>query len=237
MNILYIFPHPDDESFGPASIMHQQLDVGHQVHLLTLTRGGATRVRHDLGLSIEEMGEIRLKEMQAVEKTLQLSSMTVWDYPDSGLKQMDPRILERAIADFIRKLQPDIIVSYAVHGISGFHDHLVTHAIVKRVYLELLDEGLPLRRLALLTVPDSGEPTFEDGKIRLKHSTPEEIGCAQPLRPADIEAMKSALRCYATYKDTIEKSGVVEKVGDTLYFELYMESFNPPLSDMCAGIA
>ena len=45
MTILYVYPHPDDESFGPAGVMHKQRRDGHAVHLLTLTRGGATKQR------------------------------------------------------------------------------------------------------------------------------------------------------------------------------------------------
>ena len=68
MKILYIFPHPDDESFGPAHLMSKQRRDGHDVYLLTLTKGGATKQRHKYGYSIEEMGEIRYKEMLDVEK-------------------------------------------------------------------------------------------------------------------------------------------------------------------------
>ena len=55
MKLLYVFPHPDDESFGPAAAMHAQLRAGHDVYLLTLTRGGATKQRHKLDLSVEQM--------------------------------------------------------------------------------------------------------------------------------------------------------------------------------------
>ena len=68
MKILYIYPHPDDESFGPGNVMHKQVREGHEVYLLTLTKGGATKMRFELNLSIEEMGEVRYKEMLCVEK-------------------------------------------------------------------------------------------------------------------------------------------------------------------------
>lgn len=237
MRILYIFPHPDDESFGPVAVMHQQLRQGHEVHLLTLTRGGATKERHRLGLDIDAMGAVRHKEMLAVERTLGLSGMTVLDYPDSCLKHLDPRILEQAIEAFVDMLRPDVLVTYAVHGISGFHDHLVTHAVVKRLYCALRERGPHfLRRLALLTLPDNGEPTFGPSGIRLKHSLPEEIGCAVPLRDEDIQMMIACLRCYETYQQTIEDSGVVEKVGDTMFFELFGERHDPPLADMLEGL-
>jgi len=237
MRFLYIFPHPDDESFGPAAVMVQQLKAGHEVHLLTLTKGGATKERFRLGLSVEEMGEIRYQEMLEVEKVLQLSSMTVMDLPDSGLAHIDPREIEKTICAYIQQLQPNIIVSYPVHGISGFHDHLVTHAIIKRVYLEMRDQGASyLKRLAFFTVKDNGEPTFQNGKIRLRTSHPDLIDCEIKLGEKDWEIFNKALACYGTYQQTIEDSGFKQKMGNIAYFEIFQEDFSPPLDDLSLQI-
>jgi LmbE family N-acetylglucosaminyl deacetylase len=238
MKILYIFPHPDDESYGPAGAMYHQIQQGHEVHLLTLTKGGATRMRHKMGLSIEEMGEVREKEMHQVAKILGLSSLTVWDWPDSGLQDIDPRNLERAIADFIRKLQPEILVSYPVHGISGFHDHLITHAVVKRVFLQLQDTGQDdyLRRLAFYTIKDHGQPTFADGFIRMRHSTAERIDCAVKLEEIDRAYNRKALLAYESYTEVIQESGILDKLDHTAYYEFYEEDFDPPLGDLTAEL-
>lgn len=237
--ILYIFPHPDDESFGPAAAMHSQIEKGHEVYLLTLTKGGATKQRHELGLTVAEMGEVRHEEMREVEKVLRLSGMTVMDFPDSGLKESDTRILERAVQKHIEEIRPDIVVSYPVHGISGFHDHLVTHAAVKRVYMEMQDAGADfLKRLAFFTLPDSGEPTWTSGDMpRFKLTEEELIDCIIPLQDDDISAMRDALYCYTTYRETIEKSGVIEKIGKEVYFEIFAEDFTPALDDLTAQIA
>ncbi len=233
MRLLYIFPHPDDESFGPATVIHQQLEAGHEVYLLTLTKGGATKQRHKLGLSIAEMGEIRYKEMLEVKRTLGLSGMTVLDFPDSGLKELDPRQLEKAVENHIDAVRPEIVVTYAVHGNSGFHDHLVTHAVVKRTFLEMKDRGADyLKRLAFYTMPDSGRSPWIENGFRVKHSEPGLIDCIIPLRPADKEMMIACLACYKTYQETIKQSGVIDKVGDQLYFELFGEEFDPVLSDL-----
>ncbi len=125
MKILYIFPHPDDESFGPAHAICKQLREGHEVYLLTLTKGGATKQRFRFNYSVEEMGEVRYKEMLCVEKVLGLSGMTVLDLPDSGLKEMDPRDIDKVICEHIEKIKPAVVVTYPVHGVSGFHDHLL----------------------------------------------------------------------------------------------------------------
>lgn len=230
--ILYIFPHPDDESFGPSTVMHQQLKEGHEVYLLTLTKGEATKQRFKLGIDKKEMGEIRYQEMLKVEKTLGLTKMEVLDMPDSLMKEMDPREIEKVVEEKVREINPHIVVTYPVHGISGFHDHIVMHAVTKRVFMELKDEkNLNWKRLAFMTLPNKTEkPFMEDGGFRMKHTEEELIDCITELSDDDIYMMKQTLSCYDTYKDIIEESGVVDKIGDKMYFEFYMEDFNPPLS-------
>lgn len=233
MRFLYIFPHPDDESFGPVIAMHHQLAQGHEVHLLTLTKGEGTKVRHQLGLSLEEMGELRHREMLDVEKTVGLTSMTVLDLPDGKFSELDPRTIESAIKQEVDRIRPDILVTYAVHGISGFHDHLVCHSVVKRLYLDMKDAGADfLKRLALFTIPDSGGETFSGGGIRLKHSAEENIDCIIDGSTEDREMMNKALDCYVTYQETIAKSGVKESVGNHVYFEIFGEDHNPPLAEL-----
>ena len=168
---MYIYPHPDDESFGPAAVMYDQLRDGHEVYLLTLTRGGATKQRFKLGIDVNEMGEIRFKEMLKVKETLGLTGMLVLDLPDSGLAEMDPREIEKIVRDHIEKIKPDVVVSYPVHGVSGFPDHLVIHAVVKRVFLELKDSGCDyLKRLAFNTVVDKGFSPWQGDMFVLKQS-------------------------------------------------------------------
>ncbi len=232
MTILYVFPHPDDESFGPAVAMSHQVRAGHDVHLLTLTKGGATKVRHKLGLSIDEMGEVRYQEMQDVKKVLGLKDVTVLDFPDSGLKEVDPRAIEQALAEHIERVQPDVLVTYPVHGISGFHDHLIIHGIAKRVYLALQDAGTtPLRRLAFVTLDKYGPPAAQS-QFHLSSSTEAEIDCRIEVDDADVQAMDDALDCYKTYTEVIEKSGV--RLIDWHYavFEIFQEEHDPPLTDL-----
>ncbi len=234
MRILYVFPHPDDESFGPAPAMSKQRRDGHEVHLLTLTRGGATKVRHELGLTVEEMGAVRAGEMKSMARELDLSSLTVLDLPDSGLKEMDPRVIETAIIEQLEQLRPGLLVSYPAHGISGFEDHLVTHAVVKRVFCELREKPDPcVRRLAFTTlheVPDSDRP------VHLRASRPEDIDCAMPVIDEDREAQRRALDCYRTYRQVIERIDPAALSGEHQYFEIFQEEHNPPLVDLCAGI-
>ena len=230
MKILYIYPHPDDESYGPAGLMSRQRKNGHEVYLLTLTKGGATKQRHKYSYSVEEMGEIRYKEMQNVVKILNLSGMSVLDLPDSGLKEMDPREIESVVHKEIEKIQPNVIVTYPVHGISGFHDHLITHGIVKRVYVEIKENSGYLKRLAFYTLTE--EKAKEQKMFHLSGSTADEIDCVIEISDEDIEINKKALDCYVTFIDTIIKSDIKNQLDKNAHFEIFQENHEPKLKDL-----
>jgi LmbE family N-acetylglucosaminyl deacetylase len=234
VRVLYIFPHPDDESFGPAHAMAKQRREGHEVYLLTLTKGGATRQRHKYGYSVAEMGEVRHKEMLDVVKVLDLTELTVLDLPDSGLKEMDPREIESVVQEHIERVRPDVVVTYAVHGISGFHDHLVTHAVVKRAYVDLRARVDYLKRLAFFTIPmeDAKQSTY----FPLSGSTQEEIDCVFEVDDVDIEASHQALDSYVTFQETIEKTGIKDFIHKHVAFELYQEEHSPPLPDLFTSV-
>ncbi|MDZ4711678.1 MAG: PIG-L family deacetylase [bacterium] len=230
MKILYIFPHPDDESFGPASAMSKQRREGHEVYLLTLTKGGATKQRHKFNYSIGEMGEVRYKEMLDVARVLDLSGMTVLDLPDSQLKKMDPRDIEKVIEKEIERIKPDVVVTYAVHGISGFHDHLVSHAVVKRVYVAMKEKNPYLKRLAFFTITE--EAAAKQKHFHLSGTKDEEIACVYEVDEIDIENTRKALDCYVTFKETIEATDIKNQIHNSSQFEIYMEEHDEKLKDL-----
>lgn len=234
MKLLYIFPHPDDESFGPAAVIHKQIKEGHNVHLLTLTRGEATKMRYKLGFSEEQMGEIREQELGEVSEYLKLKSLTVLDFEDGQLAHYDPIVLEKVISDYVLAINPDILVTYPVHGISGHHDHLTTHFVVKYLFIKLKQkERVNLKRLAFLTLPrEDGDDESKGGNYKVNRSLRKHIDVEIDLDPDDLEAFHTSLNFYKTFQEVINETGVREKIKDKVYFELYNEDFKPPLKSL-----
>ena len=229
MTLLYVFPHPDDESFGPAPAIARQVREGHDVHLLTLTKGGATHVRHELGLSVEEMGAVREEEMACVADALGLD-LTVLDYPDGGLADLDPRDLEHVIERTIRAVGPDVVVTYAVHGNSVHPDHLVAHAVVKRAYCAACDEmaGRSPRRLAFFTLVQGAI----EGDHELRGAPPEDVGAVVTFADEDRQRAEAALACYETYQRVIEEHRPLDQVAGGVPFVLFQESHEAPLDSL-----
>lgn len=238
MKIMYIFPHPDDESFGPAGAIDKQIKEGNEVILLTLTKGGATKVRHQLGLSIQEMGEVREKEMQKVQKTLGISEMTILDYQDGGLAKVNPLDFEREIVKWLEYYEPTVVITYPVHGGSGHHDHIALHHIIKRLFFNKSKNLQFWKRLAYFTVIDTGLPMFLEGGIpRVTWSKNDDIAITSQLIESNIAKMKKALLCYDTYQEMVKTTNVIERIGDKTYFELENEKHPDMLSSVTDSIA
>lgn len=237
MRFLYIFPHPDDESFGAAGAMHAQSQAGHEVSLLTLTRGEATRIRFELGHSKVEMGKVRTKELTNAARILGVTDQFILEFPDGELADLDPRDLESAVERTIRAIQPHVVVTYPVHGVSGFHDHLVAHAVVKRVYNALKGVEVPsLQRLAYVGLRESAMPADHQGKFKLQLTPDNQVDCVVKLNSANVQAFHQALDAYTTYQKTIEASGVRRLGNKEVAFEFYRESIQPPVGDLGFGL-
>lgn len=229
-SFLYVFPHPDDECFGPAPGIVRQRREGHSVHLLTLTRGEATSQRERLGFSKEQMAETRYQEMLDVAPALGLTSLTVLEYPDGRLAELNPLVLEEDVVDRIHAVEPDVVVTYPVHGVSGHPDHLTTHAVVKQVVCALRADGAPApRRLAFFTLPPPTEDT--ERPDHLHHSPAELIDCEFPVRESDVATAREALSHYETYRPVIEAQQPLKSV-ERLSYELFGEDHAPPLSSL-----
>lgn len=237
MTFLYVFPHPDDESFGPAPAIARQTREGHAVHLLTLTRGGATRVRHALGLSVEAMGAVRTREMRCVAEVLGLASLEVRDFPDGGLADLDPRTLEAVVEEAVRARRPDVLVTYTAYGNSGHPDHLVTHAVVKRVFCALREESPEVapRRLALFSVVD--DDLTANAAPHLRGVPAAAVGARVAFTEADRRRAEEALACYVTYREVVERHRPLDQVARGVPFVLFGETPDEPLDDLTAGLS
>lgn len=230
---LYVFAHPDDESFGPGPGIASQRSEGHEVHLLTMTHGEATSFRNRLGYSKPEMARMRYRQMQQVAATLDLTSLKVQTHPDNRLSEVNPLVLEDEILDRMQAVRPDVVVTFPLHGLSGHPDHIVTHWAVKRVVSALRADGSDYpSRLAFFTFsPPSDGQTYPDD---VQPSPLEEIDCEYPVDESDLAKGQKALDHYVTYHR--DHHSPLKILGDRVPFEIYGESHDPPLSSLVESL-
>jgi LmbE family N-acetylglucosaminyl deacetylase len=147
--MLAIFAHPDDETMGPGGTLAKYTQAGVRVHYLCATRGEAGTVDPKLLADGLTVAALRTRELHASAQVLGLASVSFLDYRDSGMlgapDNQHPDSLFAAplaevaerIADHIRRLRPDTIITHDQYGWYGHPDHIKIYQAVLLAY-ELL---------------------------------------------------------------------------------------------------
>lgn len=228
-----IFPHPDDESFLMGGSIASIAAAGHAVSLYTLTRGERSRNGLHLNLSPGEVGTRRAEEVREAARILGIREFYQGDYADGGLRDLDPRILERDIAEKIRAIQPHVLCTFDVQGGSVHPDHITLHHVVKRLFVEMRDDVPALQRLCFCVLPAS----------QIAHWPRKVFGVADDRIHAaiDVTAVREieerALRAHATVSRDVEEHNYDNwMLWEKEYFSFFQEPAGDIVSNLFHGL-
>ena len=146
--LLSVLAHPDDESFGMGGTLALYAEKGVQVHLICATRGEAGEVGPEYLQAYQSIGELREAELRCAAGHLGLAGIHFLDYRDSGMTgsvDNDHRdalcqtsLMEVAskVADYIREIKPQVVLTFDPIGGYRHPDHIAIHeATVEAFYL------------------------------------------------------------------------------------------------------
>jgi len=146
--MLSVLAHPDDESFGMGGTLAFYAQKGVKVNLICATRGEAGEVGPEYLQDYQSIGELREAELRCAAGHLGLSGVFFLDYRDSGMdgspdnKHPDALIqapieeVATKIAEYIRQLQPQVMLTFDPMGGYGHPDHIAIHkATIKAFHL------------------------------------------------------------------------------------------------------
>lgn len=128
-NLLAVFAHPDDESLGTGGTLAKYATRGAQIHLLTATRGelGWFGAPED-NPGPEALGQIREAELRDAARVLGIGEVSFLDYRDGELEDEDQRVLVARVAAHIRRVRPQVVLTFDPYGLYGHPDHIAISA-------------------------------------------------------------------------------------------------------------
>ena len=153
--LLFVHAHPDDETLTTGVTMASYAARGHDVHLLTCTLGEEGEVipsdlAHRGPDCDDTLGSARREELRAAMRVVGVEHVVLGEHPahgvasryrDSGMagtaSARHPQAFARAdlgdaaalVADHIKALKPDVVVTYDSHGGYDHPDHVQTHRV------------------------------------------------------------------------------------------------------------
>lgn len=164
--ILFIFAHPDDETFTSGiTISKYRHEQKADCFLISATRGQAGKPGNPPICSQEELPLVREQELKEAASILGVTSLEIWDYEDKMLSDVPLDELITRIHEAISRLQPEVVVTFAPHGISGHPDHkAISEATTQAIHR--LPADTSVRKLYYATRAANGQvsapPPFTD---------------------------------------------------------------------------
>ena len=129
LTLLAVLAHPDDEWMGVGGVIAKYAAEGVEVSLVVATRGQRGRFHgHPQGdprhPGADALARIREQELDAAAAVLGIHDVTLLEYEDQLLDKANPSDAIGRIAHHIRRLQPQVVVTFGPDGTYGHPDHI-----------------------------------------------------------------------------------------------------------------
>lgn len=186
LKLMCVFAHPDDETLGCGGVLAKYAAEGIQTYLVTATLGerGWTGAPED-NPGLDALARIRREELNNAARVLGIQEVSLLGYIDGDLDKADPAEATAKIAAHIRRVRPQVVISFGLDGIYGHPDHIIISQLttaalvcaadptfatpgreaafrVSKFYTMIVDQGLIEAYLPLI-----GEISMEvDGEVR-----------------------------------------------------------------------
>jgi LmbE family N-acetylglucosaminyl deacetylase len=123
--LLCVLAHPDDESLGTGGTLAKYAAEGVATYLVTATRGERGRFfdgQESPGPAI--VGRTRETELREAAKELGLREVSFLDYEDGALDRAPAGEAVEKIADHLKRIQPQVVITFGPDGAYGHPDHV-----------------------------------------------------------------------------------------------------------------
>ena len=174
--LLAVYAHPDDELSAGGTLAHYARQ-GVSTHLICATRGEVGEAPPDLK-GFHSIAEMRTDELLCASNILGLDSVNFLGYRDSGMPgspdNQHPESLvsapvdevARKIAAFIRRLKPQVVITFDPIGGYRHPDHIAIHHATVKAFTMAGDATIEIDGLSPHTPSKLYFSTFPRGFLR-----------------------------------------------------------------------
>ena len=122
--LLFIFAHPDDESFSGAGTSMTCAAAGARTVLVTATRGERGKAGNPPVCAPGEIAACRERELRKAAGIIGFDALHLLGYRDRELADAPPDEMRRALVTHIRRVKPTIVLTFDPNGFNVHPDHV-----------------------------------------------------------------------------------------------------------------
>jgi len=149
-SILAVFAHPDDESLMCGGTLARLADAGINVVLMCGSRGEHGSVSDPALVGEENLGAVRVRELNEAAAVLGVSEVVALDHSDGDLRWHDVPEFHADIVAAIERHRPEAVITFAENGLYWHLDHIGVH---ERTYTAVQSFGAGAPPLYYVTMP------------------------------------------------------------------------------------
>ncbi|OGE37606.1 hypothetical protein A3B45_03090 [Candidatus Daviesbacteria bacterium RIFCSPLOWO2_01_FULL_39_12] len=161
MKALFVFAHPDDETFSSGGTIAKLSKSGVIVKLICATKGEAGTVGDPPLTTQDRLGDAREKELRKAAKILGISQIYFLGFIDGTLHQLPIGKLQEQILLILQKEKPDMVVTFDKRGGSNHPDHKAVSKATTRSFQKYLGSTKKWIRLYHTAIPRSYLKEYE----------------------------------------------------------------------------
>ncbi|MGE5702833.1 MAG: bacillithiol biosynthesis deacetylase BshB2, partial [Clostridia bacterium] len=139
-HVLLVFPHPDDETYGPGGSIILHAKAGTPITYLCGTLGEMGRqMGSPITANRETLPKIRKRELQEACKHLGITDLRLMGYHDKTVEFEDRQAMAERIYQVAMEIQPTIVYTYYPgHSVHPDHEAMAEATIeaLKRIPAE-----------------------------------------------------------------------------------------------------
>lgn len=132
--LLAVYAHPDDESFGVGGTLIHYSRAGARVALVCATRGERGEISDPALATPDTLGTVREAELRGACAVLGVSDLTFMDYMDGDLNIAPFDEAVGKVVSVLRRLRPQVVVTFNADGGYGHTDHIAIHHITMAAF-------------------------------------------------------------------------------------------------------
>ena len=130
--VVGVFAHPDDEVFAGGALA--TFATKRDVYLVCITNGEAGI---NSSSKPKELGELRKDELKASANALGVKEVFFLNFGDGDLSNNLYGPIAEKLQETIEKFDPEILLTFEPHGVSGHMDHAITSMVTTYVFEKL----------------------------------------------------------------------------------------------------
>ncbi len=144
LKLLAVFAHPDDESMGMGGTLAKYAAEGVETYLICASRGERGWFGpEEQNPGWRNLGATRTLELQNAATTLGIKQLVFLGYMDGEVDQAPYTEAVRKIVTHLRRIKPQVVVSFPPDGNYGHPDHIAMSQFTSAAIVCAADANYP----------------------------------------------------------------------------------------------